>query len=78
MSSNDAEDVDHLATVTDLGRVLISRDKDFARLHVQGDFPHAGILRIVKQKSIGQIIEAAQIIYGASTAEEMRGAIIYR
>jgi predicted nuclease of predicted toxin-antitoxin system len=51
-----AEDTRHLAFTAAAGRVLVTQDVDFLRLHAEG-VPHAGIVYCQQQsKSIGELL----------------------
>ena len=65
-----------LAYAAGAGRVLVTQDRDFLRLHGQG-FAHAGIVYFPQNTPIREMIEAVLLVAGAMTAEEIRGTIQY-
>ena len=78
----EASDVEHLEYATEQGRVMISQDQDFLRLHTEWQSTgktHAGIMFCLPHlrglKYVGRVIEAcldyhAMIAGGAGTIEE--------
>src|SRR6476660_5469158 len=66
-------DADHLNSALATGRVLVTQDSDFLRLHEQGH-PHAGIAFCAQgSRTIGQIVVGLVLIHELLTAEEMIG-----
>lgn len=65
-----AADVALLAYAKGEGKVLITADPDFLRLHAAG-VTHAGILFTQPDASVGGIIGGAMMIAGILTPEEM-------
>ncbi len=63
-----------LAFANRSGRVVVTRDHDFRRLHEAG-VEHAGVIFLARHKEIGEIIDAVLQVFGASSAPEMRGHI---
>ncbi len=63
-----------LAFANSSGRVVVTRDHDFRRLHDAGA-EHAGIVFLARSTEIGGIIDAVLLVFGASSAAEMRGHI---
>jgi predicted nuclease of predicted toxin-antitoxin system len=64
-----------LAAARAAGRVLVTHDHDFLRLHDQG-VPHAGIAYCQQgARSVGQMIARLALIWEILTAEEMVGRV---
>jgi predicted nuclease of predicted toxin-antitoxin system len=66
-----APDEAHLERARTEGRVVVSHDPDFLRLHTQG-VDHAGIAFVSCERPIGQIIQGLMLIYALLDADEMR------
>ena len=59
------------------GRVLITHDADFLRLHARGT-PHAGIAYCQKgSRTVGQLVETLRLMYELLTAVEMINRVEY-
>lgn len=72
-----APDEQHLEFARQEGRVLVTHDGDFLRLHSEG-VAHAGIAYSEQDAlSIGEVIAALLLIYQAIAPEEMFGQIEY-
>ena len=56
------------------GLVLITRDADFLRLNAEAQ-PHAGILYATHNRTLGQVIEWALLIFATMKPEEMHNFI---
>jgi len=70
-----AEDVDHLAFARASGRVVVSNDPDFLRLHDQG-VDHAGIAYCHQQsRSIGETIRALELIWEVLEPQDMHNRV---
>ncbi len=65
-----AADASLLAYARAEGKVLITGDADYLRLHASG-IPHAGIVFAPSDVSIGLIIGGAMLIAEVLTADEM-------
>ena len=66
----EALDPEHLAFAHSRGRVLVTHDADFLRLHAQG-IEHAGMCYCHPQaRTLGQIIDL--LVCGCLKAEEMK------
>ena len=72
-----AADRDHLAFATAAGRVVVTQDTDFLRLHAQG-VPHAGIVYCrAHSRSISEIVRRLVLIHAALSKEEMASRVEY-
>src|ERR1051326_4224947 len=69
-----APDAQHLDRARSEGRVVLTRDGDFLRLHADG-VVHAGILYIAWRKSLREIIAGVALVHGVFTADEMHGHV---
>jgi predicted nuclease of predicted toxin-antitoxin system len=71
------EDQEHLVYARDEGRVIITQDADFLRLHAQGQH-HAGIVYYKPQtRTIKQILRRLLLIYEVLQSEDMQDHIEY-
>lgn len=71
-----ASDEAHLQFAHSEGRVLVTQDSDFLRFHALG-FPHAGIVHVLHQSSIGDTIRGLMLIYQVLEAEGLRSHVEY-
>ena len=71
-----ATDDRHLALANDLGRVLVTQDRDFLRLNRRG-YPHAGIVYAPEGASTSRMIAGLRRVYETKTPEEMAGWVEY-
>jgi predicted nuclease of predicted toxin-antitoxin system len=72
-----ASDQAQLAYALGQGRIIFTQDADFLILATQTS-EHPGIPYSRKgSRSIGQIIQALELIHSVMTAEEMRGHVEY-
>ena len=69
-----ASDVEHLAFAVKQGRIIITQDVDFLRLHAAG-VKHAGIAYAKQHTSIGDIIRGLLLLYQVLDAQSMVGKI---
>jgi hypothetical protein len=70
-----AADLDHLVFATARGRVLITQDIDFLRLHAAG-VSHAGIAYCHPQsRSIGEMLRRLVLIHAALSPEDMKNRV---
>ena len=69
-------DENQLALAHRQGRVLVTRDKDFTRLHAVGS-PHSGIAYFPKTAAVGEMIASLALLAQLKTAEELVGCIEY-
>ena len=67
-----AEDLSQLDVARKAGRVLVTQDADFLRLHGQG-IPHCGVVYYNSGTAIGTVIKGLVLIHGVLVAEEMEG-----
>ena len=65
-----ADDEQHLAFALSEGRVIITQDADFLRLHTAG-CPHAGIVYAPQQTPIGTVVRGLMLIYDVLSPEDM-------
>jgi uncharacterized protein with PIN domain len=65
-----ASDEDHLARARSEGRVLVTQDTDFLRLHAAG-VEHAGIAFAPPDFSVGRVIRGLMLIYDILDPAEM-------
>ena len=72
-----AEDQDHLAFAATSGRVVVTQDVDFLRLHAAG-VPHAGIAYCHQHsRSIGEVLRRLVLIHTALSPEDMKNRVEY-
>jgi hypothetical protein len=69
-----AEDEAHLARARAEGRVIVTHDEDFLRLHATGA-KHTGIVYAPQGTPIGEMIRGLMLIYQILDAEEMVGHV---
>ncbi len=65
-----AKDEQHLAFALSEGRVIVTQDADFLRLHAAGR-PHAGIVYVPQQTAVGTIVRGLMLIYDILSPEDM-------
>lgn len=72
-----ADDASHLAFALGTGRVVITHDHDFLRLHAGGT-PHAGIAYCHQDKyTLSDLLHVLILLHACYTAEEMAGRVEY-
>ena len=76
LSTNEAEmlgasDVEQLALAQSQGRIILTQDDDFLRLHAQGR-THSGIVYARQPTPIGDMIRGLMLIYQVLDADEMK------
>jgi uncharacterized protein with PIN domain len=71
-----ASDEEHLQFANSQGCVLITQDSDFLRFHALG-LPHAGMVYVPHESSIGDTIRGLMLIYQVLEAEEMHSHVEY-
>jgi hypothetical protein len=70
-----AKDVEHLAFAAASGRVLVTQDVDFLRLHAEG-VAHAGIAYCHQQsRTIGEMLRRLVVIHSVLSPEEMTNSV---
>jgi predicted nuclease of predicted toxin-antitoxin system len=72
-----AIDEEQAAYALPLGRVILTQDRDFLRIHAAG-VPHAGIAYCEKDtQGIGEIIDTLVLMWEIYEPEEMAGRVEY-
>ncbi len=70
-----ADDATQLAFASSHGRVMVTQDADFLRLHAKGTI-HAGIAYcLVGALTVGEILRGLVLIYDLLSVEEMKNRI---
>jgi predicted nuclease of predicted toxin-antitoxin system len=70
-------DREHLAFAADAGRVVITQDVDFLRLHAEGT-PHAGIAFWRQQtRSMGEVLRRLLLIHAAMSPDDIKNRVEY-
>ena len=70
-----ATDMAHIEFAASSGRVVVTQDDDFLRIHAQG-VAHAGIAYCQQQSmSVGEMLRRVILIYDLLSAEEMAGRV---
>ncbi len=69
-----ADDCVHLAVAREGGRVVVTQDADFLRLHHEGE-PHYGIAYAPQGTPIGRIIRGLMLIHEVLNQEDMTGRV---
>jgi predicted nuclease of predicted toxin-antitoxin system len=70
------DDPDQLAYATNGGRVIVTKDEDYVPLSYQ-QLPHAGIIWLQKEDSIGKYIEFLETAAKVMEPEEIANRLIY-
>lgn len=65
-----AEDQQHLQRATQEGRVVVTQDTDFLRLHAAG-LSHGGIVYAPQQTPVPQMLRGLMLIHDVLTAADM-------
>jgi predicted nuclease of predicted toxin-antitoxin system len=65
-----AEDQQHLQRAAQEGRVVVTQDTDFLRLHAAG-VSHRGIVYASQQTPVPQILRGLMLIHDVLTSEDM-------
>jgi hypothetical protein len=68
------DDPAQLALATAQGRVLVSQDDDYLRLHALG-VAHSGIAYAPQQTSVSRLIQGLSLIYQILEAEDMQNHV---
>ncbi len=63
-------DEQHMTFARDTGRVIVTQDADFLRLHAAGH-AHAGIVYAPQQTPIGVMVRGLMLIHDVLTPAEM-------
>ncbi|MEX1019224.1 MAG: DUF5615 family PIN-like protein [Litorilinea sp.] len=71
-----ASDIEHLAFATREGRVFVTQDDDFLRLHAGGE-PHVGIAYCPQRTDVGHVVRGLLLIYQILLADDMNNHIEY-
>jgi predicted nuclease of predicted toxin-antitoxin system len=71
-----ATDEEHLERALLEGRVLVTYDQDYHRLHASG-ISHAGIAIANRTRTIGDIIRGLMLIHQVLDADEMKNQVEY-
>ncbi len=69
-----ASDVEHVERARAEGRVIVTQDADFLKLHADG-VAHAGIVYAPRQASISEIIRGLMLVYQILDSTDMRGNV---
>jgi predicted nuclease of predicted toxin-antitoxin system len=69
-----AADREHLELAKSQGRIILTQDDAFLRLHATGQ-EHGGIVYARQQTPIGELIRGLMLIYQVLEADEMKGHI---
>lgn len=73
-----ATDHDHIEYARTTGRVFVTGDADFLRLHAAG-VEHAGIAFVVPHRhSVGYMVERLRLLYEILPPEEMLNTVEFR
>jgi len=71
-----AADVDHLTRAHEMGRVVVTRDRDFLRIHRKNS-EHSGIIYLTGRWTVGDLIRELASIQSMFTADDIAGEIEY-
>jgi len=72
-----APDRDHLAFAGAAGRVVVTQDIDFLRLHAAGEPPTGIAYGHSQSRSIGETLRRLVLIHAALSPEEMKNRVEY-
>jgi predicted nuclease of predicted toxin-antitoxin system len=70
------DDDDQPAYATEQGRVMVTGDRDYVLL-ARTQFPHAGVILLQKELSIGGFIEYLELFALTTTPEWMRNRLVF-
>ena len=68
------DDLSHLKRARSVGRVVCTRDRDFLRLNAAGE-EHAGIIKGLKQHTIGDWVNYLRFVHSICAAEDLRNNV---
>ncbi|HUQ94657.1 MAG TPA: DUF5615 family PIN-like protein [Bryobacteraceae bacterium] len=72
-----AEDREHLAFAVNAGRIVVTQDVDFLRLHAEA-VPHVGIAYWhPRARSLGEVLRRLVLIHATLSPEEMQTRVEY-
>ena len=69
-----ASDPEHVRRAASAGRVIVTQDADFLRLHAEG-MPHDGIAFAAQGTSVGKMIHALMLIRDILEPADMQGHV---
>jgi uncharacterized protein with PIN domain len=70
----EADDEQHVALALREGRVVVTQDADFLRLHAVGR-PHSGLAYAPQHTPIGTIVRSLMLIYDILSPQDMAGHV---
>lgn len=70
LGSYAAEDLQHLERATQEGRVVVTQDTDFLRLHAAG-VTHGGIVYAPQQTPVSHMLRGLMLLHDVLTPEDM-------
>jgi predicted nuclease of predicted toxin-antitoxin system len=71
------EDERHFEFALQTGRVIVTQDADFLRMHAEGK-SHAGIAFCKRgSRSIGQLLQTLLLIHRTMKSDEMKQKVVY-
>ena len=74
LTTQEADDEQHVALALREGRVIVTQDADFLRLHAAGR-PHSGIAYAPQHTPIGTIVRSLMLIYDVLSPQDMTGHV---
>ncbi len=69
-------DNEQLEYATSQGRVLVSIDRDFARLNAS-QMAHAGIILLQRRLGIGQLVEYLELMAKTTSPDQLQDQLMY-
>jgi predicted nuclease of predicted toxin-antitoxin system len=69
-------DIEQPKYATSQGRVLVSIDRDFARLNAS-HIAHAGMILLQRRLGIGQLVEYLELMAKTTTPHQMQDQLMY-
>lgn len=70
----EATDLEHLEFAKFAGRVIVSQDADFLRLHATG-IEHAGIIYAPQQTDVGSLLAGLLLVHDVLSPTEMQNHV---